>query len=81
MKENNYIRVKIYFLIFIVAFTFGWIASKSEITMVVEGRDIYSYGFNYAMFGLLITLGFTITLVYDIYILGKNKKESSDRMK
>lgn len=74
MKENNYLRPKIYFLIFIAAYVFGWGQAHSEIVMVVGEREIYKSTFNYGDFGFIIALGFSITLAYDLYILRKNKK-------
>ena len=76
MKENNYLRLKIYFLIFIIAYVFGWVAKKTETVMVIENRDIRNQIFNYAAFGLVIAIGFAITLIYDIYVLLKNKKSN-----
>ena len=76
MKENNYLRLKIYFLIFIVAYVFGWSQNHKEIVMVIGDRDVYKQSFNYGDFGFIIALGFSITLAYDIYILRKSKKSN-----
>jgi hypothetical protein len=76
MKENNYLRVKVYVFIFFISYTLGSMISDSEIIMIDGNRDIYKYTFNHAIFGLYMTLGFGITLLYDIYVLYKNKKKN-----
>ncbi len=74
MKENNYLRPKIYFLIFIIAYVFGWIMKKTEIVIIIENREIRKQIFNYGVFGLILAIGFAITLIYDIYNLRNTHK-------
>lgn len=76
MKENNYFRLKIYFLIFIVAYVSGWSQLNQEIVMVVGNREYYKQTFNYGDFGFVVFLGFGITILYDIYVMYKNKKKN-----
>lgn len=81
MKENNYLRLKIYFFIFIIACVFGWITKHTEIVMIVENRDIRKQTFNYAAFCLVVAIGFTMTLLYDIYTIRRNKKVIEENSK
>ena len=75
MKDNNYLRLKIYFFIFIIGYLFGWLAMDSEIIMIDGNRDVRKKVFNYAAFSLVVAIGYTVTLIYDIYILPRNKND------
>lgn len=73
MKENNYLRLKIYVLILLISFTIGAAFKKSSPVFQMGNQIVYEHVFNYAVFGLFLTIGFTITLVFDIYLLQKSK--------
>lgn len=76
MKNNNYFRLKIYFFIFLIANISGWLIEKTETIMYYDGNEIRKQVFNYASFGLVILIGFAITLLYDVFVL--NKSDRSD---
>ena len=73
MKEYNYLRLKIYVLILLISFTIGTTFKKSSPVFQIENQIVYENVFNYAVFGICLTIGFTITLFYDCYILFKSK--------
>lgn len=74
MKENNYFRLKIYILIFIISFTIGWLGYPE--TIAVENNiEIRRRIFDYGAFGIMLSIGFLLTLLYDVYVYHKKKKE------
>jgi hypothetical protein len=76
MKENNYLRIKIYVLIFIFSFALGANYPEYETIMVIGIRNIYKETFSLQIFSSYLLLFFGITLLYDIYVLYKNKKKN-----
>ena len=47
---------------------------KTEIVIIIENREIRKQIFNYGVFGLILAIGFAITLIYDIYNLRNTHK-------
>lgn len=76
MKNYNYLRIKIYVLIVLISFTIGATFKKSNPVFHIGNQIFHENVFNYALFGLCITIGFSITLIYDCYILFKTNKIS-----
>lgn len=74
MKDNNYLRLKIYILIVLISITSGASFNKSKPVFHIENQVFYENTFNYALFSFCLTIGFLITLIYDCYILLKEKK-------
>jgi hypothetical protein len=68
MKENNYIRIRIYLLIIFIAFTVGWIVTKPGEHYEINGRVEYEERFNYALFGFCCSVGLAITIIGDVVI-------------
>ena len=66
MKRNNYLLIKIFILAFLYSFSLGWIFNKKEAIMVINNQFIYKNVFNYALFGTILSLCYSLILIYDL---------------
>jgi hypothetical protein len=80
MKKSNNLGLKIYVFIILFSITSGWFANHEDEIFINDsvGRiriSMTTRNFNYFVFFLFLTIGFTITLIYDFYIYRKNNIE------
>jgi hypothetical protein len=73
MHKSKLIRLKIYIFILLASITAGWIARYSILISVHNNTKSFIYLFDYTTFFAFLTLGYSLTLAYDIYIFFKNK--------
>jgi hypothetical protein len=68
INHFNHIRMKIYILIILLGFMFGWIDAR-KVNIHFDGAITrYDETFNYEIFSLVLMIGFGIVFLYDFYI-------------
>lgn len=73
MKENKYLRIKIYIFILLASFAFGWMAVSYQTNSYHTDR--YIHVFNYAAFSIGLATGFGITLLYDVFVFFRSRNK------
>lgn len=73
MEHHKYLRVKIYIFIVLLSFFVGWAGSNRVIVYSVGAKESYMYYFDYSGFALFLLSGFSITLIYDLFLYFKTR--------
>lgn len=73
MKQLTPIRIKLYFLVLLFGFLFGWIEPRKINLRFEENVTRYDEAFNYALFSIVLVAGFGAIFLYDFIIYFKNR--------
>lgn len=66
-ERKDYIRLKVYAFILLYAFFMGWKNSHRTFFVESTGTTNSHYMFNYFSFSSSLFMGFSITLLFDLY--------------